>query len=62
MSGLHFPAAGLSSGASGFWEMVSKHADALVGEYTVEGKNEQSDFYEGKATISSKRSGCYLVS
>jgi hypothetical protein len=37
-------------------------ADSLVGEYAVEGKNEQGDFYEGKATISSKGSGHYLVS
>jgi hypothetical protein len=37
-------------------------ADSLVGEYAVEGKNEQGDFYEGKATISSKGSGRYLVS
>lgn len=37
-------------------------ADSLTGEYAVEGKNEQGDFYEGKATISSKGSGRYLVS
>jgi hypothetical protein len=37
-------------------------ADALVGEYTVEGRNEEGDFYEGKATISSKGSGRYLGS
>jgi hypothetical protein len=37
-------------------------ADSLVGEYAVEGKNDQGDFYEGKATISSNGSGRYLVS
>lgn len=37
-------------------------ADSLVGEYAVEGKNDDGDFYEGKAAISSKGSGQYLVS
>lgn len=37
-------------------------ADSLVGQYAVEGKNEEGDYYEGKATISSKGSGHYLVS
>jgi hypothetical protein len=37
-------------------------ATSLVGEYAVAGKNEHGDFYEGKATISSKGPGRYLVS
>ena len=36
--------------------------NSLVGEYAVEGKDEQGGFYEGKATISSKGAGRYLVS
>jgi hypothetical protein len=37
-------------------------ATSLVGEYAVAGKNEHGDLYEGKATISSRGSGRYLVS
>jgi hypothetical protein len=36
-------------------------ANSLIGEYAVEGKNEEGDFYVGKATISSRGSGRYLV-
>ncbi len=36
--------------------------NSLVGEYSVEGKNEQGDFYRGKATITSKDAGRYLIS
>jgi hypothetical protein len=42
--------------------MDSMQTNSLVGEYAVEGKNELGDLYEGKATISSKGSGRYLIS